>query len=283
MHCFGVQVTPLVSVVLPAHNATRTLLRAVECIRAQTLADWELVAVDDGSTDGTGEILVQLAQAERRIRMLAPGRVGLIAALNAGLAAARGRLIARMDADDEMHPERLAAQADMLRAKPELWLRWLEAGVRMAKVPRMLLTWYDSPGRLSRTDPRYSPEAFFRMKAEYVAKEVARVLRMSQSGAARRDVSPYHGTWIWGAGRPTRKRAAHLVVHGLKIAGYIDVDVKKTGKTIGGVPVILPAELPPPGRVFVLGYVSSRGAREFIRGDLVRRGYVEGEDFLMCA
>ena len=48
----------------------------------------------------------------------------------------------------------------------ELWLRWLDAGVRMAKVPRPLLTWHDSTGRLSRTDARYDPEAFFRLKAE---------------------------------------------------------------------------------------------------------------------
>jgi hypothetical protein len=69
----------------------------------------------------------------------------------------------------------------------------------------------------------------------------------------------------------------------VRIAGYIDVDAKKTGRRVGGVPVITPAELPSPGKVFVLGYVASRGARELIRADLTARGYAEGGDFLMCA
>ncbi len=149
----------------------------------------------------------------------------------------------------------------------------------MAKVPRPLLTWHDSPGRLSRADSRYSPEAFFRMKAEYMAGEVGRV---ALNAHERLGGKPLH-LWIWGAGRPTRTRAAHLESHGLKIAGYIDVDAKKTGKSVGGVPVIAPAELPPPGEILVLGYVSSRGARELIRGELARRRYAEGRDSLMCA
>jgi hypothetical protein len=69
----------------------------------------------------------------------------------------------------------------------------------------------------------------------------------------------------------------------LRIAGYVDVDPRKTGREVGGRPVIAPAELPPPNGALVLGYVASRGARELIRGELGRRGYVEGRDFLMCA
>jgi FlaA1/EpsC-like NDP-sugar epimerase len=89
--------------------------------------------------------------------------------------------------------------------------------------------------------------------------------------------------WIWGAGRPTRKRAAALLDHGIRIAGYIDVDAKKTGRSVAGVPVIGPEELPAAGSILVLGYVSSRGARDLIRAELVRRGYREGRDFLMAA
>lgn len=346
-------VPPLVSVILPVRNAAATVGRAVASISAQTLADWELVAVDDGSTDGTAGVLREWEQREPRLRVLRRPAGGVVAASNAGLAAARGRLIARMDADDEALPERLAAQVEFLLdpaqaaigvvsalveyggdrvanagyalhvdwvnslvtpeairlnrfvesplAHPsvmyrrelverwggyldgdfpedyELWLRWLDAGVGMAKVPRVLLRWNDPPGRLSRTDPRYSPEAFFRLKAKWIARELAR-------GARRPDGGP-RPIWVWGAGRPTRKRAADLERHGVSIASYVDVDRKKVAGAMGGsgLPVRAPADLPPPGQICVLGYVSKRGARDLIRADLRQRGYVEGSDFLMCA
>jgi hypothetical protein len=67
------------------------------------------------------------------------------------------------------------------------------------------------------------------------------------------------------------------------IAGYIDVDTKKTGRSVGGVPVVLPEGLPGAADAFVLSYVSKRGARDFIRESLQGHGYAEGRDFLMCA
>ena len=153
----------------------------------------------------------------------------------------------------------------------ELWLRWLDAGVRMAKVPRVLLTWHDAPTRLTRTDARYAPDAFFRVKAEWIARELAR------SGGGRE-------VWVWGAGRHTRKRAAGLERWGVRIAGYIDVDVKKTGRGIGGtgLPVIGESDLPAPGKIVVLSYVTTRGARDYNRARLWERGYVEGQDFWMA-
>jgi len=169
----------------------------------------------------------------------------------------------------------------------ELWLRWLDAGVRIAKVPRLLLTWHDAPTRLTRTDARYSPEKFFRVKAEWIAREVRRIIPNPPSGERRvRDNAPYpRKIFVWGAGRHTRKRAAHLEAHGVQIVGYIDVDTKKTGRGIGGTgrPVLAPEKIPPPDEIFVLGYVTSRGAREFTRVELARRGFREGCDFLMCA
>jgi hypothetical protein len=153
----------------------------------------------------------------------------------------------------------------------ELWLRWLDAGVRIAKVPRVLLTWHDAPTRLTRTDARYAPDAFFRVKAEWIARELAR------SGGGRE-------VWVWGAGRHTRKRAAGLARWGVRIAGYVDVDVKKTGRGIGGtgLPVIGERDLPAPGKIVVLSYVTTRGARDYNRARLSERGYVEGQDFWLA-
>jgi hypothetical protein len=158
----------------------------------------------------------------------------------------------------------------------ELWLRWLDAGVRMAKVPRVLLRWNDPPERASRTDPRYSPEAFFATKAPWIARWLRR------HGLGTGDT---RSLLVWGAGRPTRKRAERLSAEGVSIAGYVDIDSRKATTAIGGTgkPVLLADELPPPSEAFVLGYVSSRGARALVRAALTGRGYAEGRDFLMCA
>jgi glycosyltransferase involved in cell wall biosynthesis len=105
---------PRVSVLLPIRNAHPTLDAALESLREQTRVDFEIVAVDDGSDDGTEGRLDEWARVEPRLRVIHQSPLGLVAALNRGLAAARGDLIARMDADDTCHPERLARQADFL-------------------------------------------------------------------------------------------------------------------------------------------------------------------------
>ena len=105
---------PRVSVLLPIRNARPTLDAALESLRVQTRADFEIVAVDDGSDDGTGGRLDEWTSRDSRLRVIHQPPLGLVAALNRGLAAARGDLIARMDADDTCHPERLARQADFL-------------------------------------------------------------------------------------------------------------------------------------------------------------------------
>lgn len=111
---------PLVSVLLPAWQAEATLGAALRSVRRQTLAEWECVVVDDGSTDGTGAVARACAAADARVRVLHGPHRGLVAALNAGLAACRGQFVARMDADDVMHRERLAAQVAALAAAPGL-------------------------------------------------------------------------------------------------------------------------------------------------------------------
>jgi hypothetical protein len=153
----------------------------------------------------------------------------------------------------------------------ELWLRWLDAGVAMAKLPEKLLVWNDPPGRLSRTDARYSFQAFYETKAVYLARWLARY-------------NPRHpNVVVWGAGRETRKRAEHLVRHGVRVTHYVDIDPRKIGQTIHGRPVLAEDQLPGPAEAFVVSYVGSRGAREDIRHRLTARGFREGAHFVMGA
>lgn len=99
---------------MPVRNEASYLPAALDSLLRQTLADWELVVVDDGSTDATPAILAAAALRDPRIRALKCRGGGLVAALNEGLAACRASYIARMDGDDISHPRRLELQADLL-------------------------------------------------------------------------------------------------------------------------------------------------------------------------
>jgi hypothetical protein len=110
---------PRVSVVMPVFNAETYLAEAVESVLGQTLADLELVAVDDGSQDGSRAILERVARADRRVKVLVNEQnLGMSATLNRGWREARASLIARLDADDVALPNRLSRQADFLDAHP---------------------------------------------------------------------------------------------------------------------------------------------------------------------
>ncbi|HNT24410.1 MAG TPA: glycosyltransferase family 2 protein, partial [Anaerolineales bacterium] len=111
---------PCVSVLLPCYNAERTLPEALDSLQRQSLADFEIVAVEDGSADGTLALLKDWARREPRLRLLAQPHAGLVAALNAGLEACGAPLVARMDADDRAYPQRLARQVQYLDAHPQL-------------------------------------------------------------------------------------------------------------------------------------------------------------------
>jgi GT2 family glycosyltransferase len=107
--------TPHVSVLLPARNAADTLGEALDSLQAQSLVDWECVLVDDGSTDGTGALAAAYARRDARFRLLARAApAGIVAALNEAAALARAPLLARQDADDRAHPDRLARTVDCL-------------------------------------------------------------------------------------------------------------------------------------------------------------------------
>ena len=112
---------PLVSVLLPARDASATLAASLRSIRRQRFTDWECIVVDDGSRDDTLARAREMAAADARFVIVATPPRGLVAALNTGLASCRGELVARMDADDLMHRDRLAAQVQALAAAPVLW------------------------------------------------------------------------------------------------------------------------------------------------------------------
>jgi glycosyltransferase involved in cell wall biosynthesis len=128
--------TPRVSILMPVHNEARYLPQALASLQRQTLRDWELVAVDNGSSDATPQLLATAARLDERIRVLTLPAPGLVNALNSGLAACRAELVARMDGDDICHPQRLQRQVDALRADPTLGL----VACRVRHFPRPQLT-----------------------------------------------------------------------------------------------------------------------------------------------
>jgi hypothetical protein len=151
----------------------------------------------------------------------------------------------------------------------ELWLRWIEAGVKMTKLPDHLLTWYDHGDRLSRRDQRYTSDRFHEVKAMYLALELKRLLQN-------------RALWICGAGRIARRRSNYLLQHQIEIAGYIDVDPRKTSRSSAQKPVLHPDALKDPETIFVVSYITNRGARDIIRNMLVKKRFQEGKDFIMA-
>lgn len=330
---------------MPVHNGAATLGACLDSIQAQTHTDFELLILDDGSTDDTGALLAARAREDPRLRVMGGPHRGLVACLNAGLRAARAPLVARMDGDDIMDPERLALQREYLDAHPrvdvvasrveafpageagagmneylrwqngcrseaalrdeiyvecpithpsvtfrrdavaaagayrdgdfpedyELWLRLVERGSPMAKIDRCLLRWRQRDDSLSRVDPRYSRDAFDRLRARYLAGD-------RRLGGDRPLV-------FWGAGRRTRRRADHLTgllaSSGVSPAAWIDVDPRKIGQRVGGTPVVAPEWLEGrEPRPFVLSWVASHGARDRIGAALEAMGYGRGSDYL---
>jgi hypothetical protein len=153
----------------------------------------------------------------------------------------------------------------------DLWLRLVGAGWRLAKVPAVLLEWRDHPTRLTRTDPRYRPEAFIRLKARHLSR--------GPLGTGQ----PF---WIWGAGRYGRHLARALEAEGREVDAFIDIDPKKIGRTRRGRPVCSPAALADQKHrddLLVLTAVPVPGARTLIRRKLNALGHVELTSYWCCA
>jgi glycosyltransferase involved in cell wall biosynthesis len=115
-HCTKFE--PLISVVMPVYNAGRHLIDAVASIINQSLGDWEMICVNDGSRDGSGQLLDWFAGQDARIRVVHQANAGIVAALNRGCDLARAPLIARMDSDDIALVDRFAQQSAFLQKAP---------------------------------------------------------------------------------------------------------------------------------------------------------------------
>ncbi|MEJ2117640.1 MAG: glycosyltransferase [Alphaproteobacteria bacterium] len=109
-----------ISVILPVKNGERYIYSSIKSILSQTFRDFELLVIDDGSTDQTHKIVLQLQHSDHRLQFLRNPGSGLVDALNYGIASASGELIARMDADDICLPNRFQKQHDYLVRHPEI-------------------------------------------------------------------------------------------------------------------------------------------------------------------
>ncbi len=332
---------PKVSVILPYCNAESTLDRAIESICRQDFHDFELILIDNNSTDNSRKIAVSWSERDSRCILTEEPRQGVMFASNRGAGMAQGAYLARMDADDRAYPERLRLQAAFLDSDSsygavagrvrhvgdpeisagfrrfvewsnalvtyediynrrfieapivnptamwrretmmahgmyrsgdfpedyEMWLRWLDRGVKIAKLPRVVLDWHDSEQRLTRTANIYSEDAFYKIKSQYLAGWLKR----------NNPYSPYVA--VWGASRISRRRARVLEQEGIRIRTYIDT---KRGRQIEK-SVRYYEDLPVAGELFILSYIRQMDNRERIQHFLEERGYKEGKDYLLVS
>jgi glycosyltransferase involved in cell wall biosynthesis len=110
---------PLVSVLMPVYNAERYVGEAVASILGQSFGDFELLVLDDGSEDGSLDVVEAVGAGDPRLRVFRECHAGLAERLRAGVDHARGELVARQDADDASRPQRFARQVDYLQRHPE--------------------------------------------------------------------------------------------------------------------------------------------------------------------
>lgn len=330
--------TPKVSIILPFYNSESTLENAIQSIVNQSFKDYELILIDNTSTDGGNTIAEKYCAKDSRIKLFQEKQEGVVFAANTGLSKCIGMYIARMDADDVSLPNRIGDQVKLLDAQPEIglvsgqvkyagndsnggfvryvnwsngitspeeiylnqfveypivnpsimirrelyekygsyqdgdfpedyefFLRLQSHNIQMTKTDSVVLEWNDLPYRLTRISDKYTQEAFFRVKAKYLA----RWLKENNPGHPR--------VMIWGGGRLARKRSKYLQQHGVVIDSFIDV--RKSNNPS----LIYYKDTESFKNAFILSFVSSWDARDLIRSFLNEHSFVEGSDYLICA
>jgi len=126
---------PLVSVLLPVFNAAPDLPRAIHSLGIQTLKDFEVIAIDDGSTDGSGQLLDEFSRRDPRIKVVHQDNAGTLSkVLNTAAQLARGKYLARQDADDASDPTRLQRQVQYMETNPKTglcgtWVWYIESNL----------------------------------------------------------------------------------------------------------------------------------------------------------
>ena len=329
---------PRVSIVLPVFNAEKTIAEALESCLQQSMKSFEVVVVLDGCTDRSGEIVG--SYGDPRIRVIEKEHQGVRQASEEAMAASRAPIIARMDADDISHPDRLAWQYDFLASSPDfsavsggvhlldpqgegmqryvdwvnglltaedvarerfvecpliqpslmlrrcafeavdgyrkvewaedhdLFLRMMRSGMRIGKVEETVLSWRDSQGRLTRSHPAYAEEQVWGMKAHHLSLE---------PGVSKRGVA------ICGAGPIGKRLARMLKQEGVQVRGFFEVNPRRVGEKIAGIPVAGPEEFGKCWRSSVLlSAVGVEGGRDRVRELAGVEGYAEGVDFWCC-
>jgi glycosyltransferase involved in cell wall biosynthesis len=332
---------PIVTVLLPVRDGATFLADALESLSAQTLADFEVLVVDDGSRDDSAAIAAAHAGRDGRFRLLAQPPSGIVAALEHGRREARGRYVARMDADDVAVPARLELQraalerdrldacggavryvsADRVRdglKRYEAWLNsltteeaaardvfvecpiphptlfarretldaaggyrecgWAEdydlvlrlwaRGSRFRNLSAVLLHWRDHPGRRSRTDPRYGEDAFVRCKVHHLGRTLL--------AGGRTAV-------VWGSGPVGKRFARELLRANVRVEAFVDVDPRKLGHRIYGVPVVSTEASAAFADALAIGAVAGSEARSRIRTLVHGQGRRDGSDFVAVA
>ena len=332
---------PKISVILPFYNAEATLERAIQSIISQSFTDFECILINNNSTDTSEEIAQKFVVVDKRVKLIFEKKQGVMFASNAGWDVSKGEYIARMDADDWSHPDRLELQNKFLDlnldygvvaslvkhvshseftggmerfvewsnsiitykeilnnrfielpiVNPtamwrrevalkhgmylsgsfpedyEMWLRWLDNGVKICKLDKLLLHWHDSDDRLTRTDSIYSDNSFYKIKTKYLAKWLKKY-------------NPFYPkVAVWGASKISRRRARLLESHGIEICCYIDT---KKGRQLDH-SIYYYQDIPTPKEIFVLTYIKQVEHREEIREFLPQKGFEEGRNFLLVS
>ena len=324
---------------MPFYNAEKTLKRSVTSVLNQTFTDFELILVNNNSTDKSLKIASLIKKKDNRVKLLNEKKQGVVFATEKGFNNSDADIIARADADDVWHKDKLMFQFNFLTENPdidvvsccvnyigdikndgmltyvnetnqylknkdiainrfselqvinptlmfkkeialkyglyrdsdfpedyEMFLRWAENGVKYHKLPEILLDWYDSETRLTRTDKRYSFEAFYKIKSSFLYRYL-------------KENNPFFpNIVVWGAGKRTKKRTKYSKNLGINIKYFIDVDEKK----INDKDVISYKNIPDKEQIYIVSFVNNRGMRLEIKDYLLSRNYIEGKHFIIA-
>ena len=153
----------------------------------------------------------------------------------------------------------------------ELWLRWLSKDVKMQKLECNLLTWYDSPQRLSRIGTSYSEDAFQQVKAAYLSKW------LKEQNLLKKKIS------VWGLGKVAKRQIKYLQPQRINLSRFYEVDPAKVGNFYQGSPIVSFNEINFDKEEFILILTGSRGAKEKINKFLTGKSLSLGTDFLFIS